>query len=73
MDENSERIARMRQWINENGLNQKDLADGVGMSAGAISRFMSGQREFTAEFEVNFLKAYGIEAAQAALGLVLAS
>ena len=72
MDTTNDTIARLRNWMEQENLDQERLADAVGFSPGAISYILSGKRKVSAGFKLAFVARFGTEAGAEVLGLELA-
>ena len=52
---------KVQKWLDENGITQRELADQVGLTEVAMSRFLQGQRALRAPHLVNIANVMGID------------
>lgn len=52
---------KVQKWLDENGITQRELADQVGMTEVAMSRFLRGERLPHAPYMANIASVMGID------------
>lgn len=52
---------KVQKWLDDNGITQRELADQVGMTEVAMSRFLQGKRAPRAPMLINIARVMGID------------
>lgn len=53
-------ITKIKRLMEFENMNQKQLADEIGLTPVAVSRYLSGKRKPTIDFAVSISKAFGV-------------